>query len=237
MSETQANRGLVDSGGITHYQIQRWACWCAPIFTLLVLIGWFGMAQGAAPVPADWSAADTQAWFVAHQTMTAIGCTIFLVATIFLCFWICQLSVMLVPLEGGAPVLSMSQAAGGISVVALVVLSCCLWIGAGYRAHASPDIAVLYNDASWFGFLLGWVMLAVQMLATGLAGLAARGSWLPRSWSWLTLAGLIPLAMANGPAFVTSGPFAFHGVLGYYVPMIVWGIWLNGTTYFMLRQL
>lgn len=220
-----------------HVRLQLLACWSAPVFTILVLIGWFGLAQGLAPVPADWTASATQAWFVENQLSTAIGCTIFLVAMIFLSFWVSQLSVMMAWSEGDAPLLALAQAIGGISVIVLIVLSCCLWIGAGYRAEAAPDISVMYNDISWLGFLLGWVMLAVQMLATAAAGLVDRQSFLPRWWSWATLIALVPLALANGPAFVTSGPFAFHGLFAYYIPMAVWALWLDGTAFFMRREL
>ena len=216
---------------------QLFACWCAPIFTVLTIIGWFGFAQGLMPVPADLGAAATKDWFVAHQQATAIGCSIFLIATGFLSIFIAQLSVMLAEAERGAPVMAIAQAGGGYGVVVLVILSCCLWIGAGYRAEASPDIAVLYNDASWFGFLLGYIALTVQMLVTAAVGLADKDSWMPRWWSWASVVGGLLLVTANGPAFTQSGPFAFHGLAAYYLPMVIWAIWLDGTALLMRREL
>ncbi|MGH7803995.1 MAG: hypothetical protein ACREQJ_06575, partial [Candidatus Binatia bacterium] len=59
----------------------------------------------------------------------------------------------------------------------------------------------------------------------------------PRWFAWLTLAGAATLVTAAGPAFMQSGAFAYHGLLGFYLPMFVWGVYLNGTAWFMLQEL
>jgi hypothetical protein len=86
-----------------------------------------------------------------------LGMSISCVATAFLAVFTVALSLALARIEGRSPLLAVSQLLGGLGVVLLIFISCCLWIGAAYRAGvAAPDVTVGLNDAAWFGFLVGW---------------------------------------------------------------------------------
>ena len=45
------------------------------------------------------------------------------------------------------------------------------------------------------------------------------------------------LVFAAGPAFFKSGPFAYHGLLAFYLPVVIWGGYIALTTWYMLREL
>jgi len=91
----------------------------------------------------------------------------------------------------------------------------------------------------WFAFLLGWIYLAMYMAATGIVELMddRPNPMIPRWFTWLTLAGALAIFTAAGPAFFKSGPFAYHGLLAFYMPVVVWGSYLSITTWFMMREL
>jgi hypothetical protein len=92
---------------------------------------------------------------------------------------------------------------------------------------------------AWFGFLLGWVFLSLQMVATALVGLgdASPRPAIPRTLSKASIVGAILLACAGGPAFTQSGPFAYHGLLAFYMPMAIWGIWLDVHAWYLRKAL
>lgn len=96
-----------------------------------------------------------------------------------------------------------------------------------------------WYDWAWFAFLLGWIYLAVEMIASGIVELMDRREtpMIPRWLTWFTFAGAASLLTAAGPAFFKSGPFAYHGLLGFYLPMLVWGTYLIATTWYMLKAL
>jgi hypothetical protein len=100
-------------------------------------------------------------------------------------------------------------------------------------------LIVALNDVAWFGFLLGWVFLSLQMLATALVGLgdASPRPLIPAWVSKASIGGAVLLACAGGPAFTKSGPFAYHGLLAFYVPMAIWGLWLDGHAWLLRRRL
>jgi hypothetical protein len=95
------------------------------------------------------------------------------------------------------------------------------------------------NDWAWMAFLLGWVMLALEMIASGIVELQDDSDMpmIPRWLTWFTFLGALTLLTAMGPAFFKSGPFAYHGLLGFYLPMTIWGIYLNLTAWYMYKAL
>ena len=85
------------------------------------------------------------------------------------------------------------------------------------RCHQS------WYDWAWFAFLLGWIYLSIEMAATGVVELMddRPRPMIPRWFTWLTLAGALSIITAAGPAFFKSGPFAYHGLLAFYMPVVV----------------
>ena len=60
---------------------------------------------------------------------------------------------------------------------------------------------------------------------------------IPRWLTWLTIAGAFTVFFAAGPAFFKSGPFAYHGLLAFYLPVVIWGGYIALTTWYMLKEL
>jgi len=87
--------------------------------------------------------------------------------------------------------------------------------------------------------LLGWIYLAIEMFATAAVELMDhRPEPMVARWlTWLTIAGAVTVFVAAGPAFFKSGPFAYHGLLAFYVPVVIWGAYMVLTTWYMLKEL
>ena len=177
---------------------------CGTVFTLFTVVGWLAMAQGLIPVPASLTPEATAAYFAEHSLGMRTGCLLYMVGCGFFVIWTAQLGVMLSNIEGKGPVMAIAGVTAGNGVIAFVMMSCCLWIGAAYRAEADPDIVVALNDAAWFGFLCTWPTLTVQMVTTGIVTLMDRRSqpMVPRGLSWFSIIGGALLVMASGPAWM-----------------------------------
>jgi len=224
---------------------ERWSiryelfgAWCAPIFSVLTVIGFLGFAHFYHPAAADLSPPAMAHFYAERKTSVAFGLSLFCLATAFLAVYSVQLGLWLWRMEGRSPLMAISQILGGFGVVLLIFISNCLWIGAAYRADVTdPAIVHALNDAAWFGFLIGWVILALQMAATAAVTFHDRSGTVPRPVSIATAIGAVGLFTANGCAFTKSGPFAWDGVLGYYLPMVIWGVWLNGFALLMRAEI
>lgn len=219
---------------------ELFGAWCAPIFSTLTLVGFLGLAHFYDPASGDLSPEAMASFYAERKTSVALGLSIFCVATAFLAIYCVQFGLWLWRAEGRSPLMAISQMFGGFGVVMLVFISCCLWIGAAYRADtADPDIVHALNDAAWFGFLIGWVMLALQMAVTAAITLQDRSATplVPHWMGWASAVGAVALVTANGCAFTKTGTFAWDGLLGYYVPMAIWGVWLDGHAFLMRAEI
>jgi len=214
--------------------------WSAPIFSVLTAVGFLWLSHFYDPAAAHLAPGQLGAFYDDHALGVEVGMSLFCLATAPLTLYTVQLSIALWRIERRSPLMTATQALAGFGVVMLIFISCCLWIGAAYRAdHANPDVTVALNDAAWFGFLVGWVMLSLQMAATAAITLLDRRvrPLVPRWVSWASLAGAIALVLANGCVLTKTGPFAWDGLLGFYVPMAIWGLWLDGHAWYLRREI
>ena len=148
---------------------------CGTIFTLLIAIGWLGIAHFWLPAPADLGAEATKAFFtVTHRHGMVVGNSILIVGTAFLVPASIQFGLTLAEIEGPRPLWSITAAASGLFIALIVFLNAGFWIGAAYRPEAGADVIVALNDTAWFGLLLGWVFLSLQMISTAIVALADR---------------------------------------------------------------
>jgi hypothetical protein len=220
-------------------QHQLFAAWCAPIFSVLTVIGFFGIAHFYAPAHADLSPAAAHAWFSDHRSGVELGMSIWIIAACFLGAWTAQLGVMLAKMERGSPVMAIGQIIAGAGIVVIVIIDASLWMGAAYRVDASGQIMQALSDAAWLSLLIAWPILSLQMLCTGVVTIRDKSATaiFPQWLSKASIAGAFLLFTAGGPAFAMSGVFSYHGALGYYVPFAIWGAWLDTHAWFMRKEI
>jgi hypothetical protein len=198
------------------------------------------VAHFYAPAPADLGIDGTKEWFsVTYKWDTIIGCTIFYIAAGLLPPGSIQFGLMLAKIEGRRPVMSITTAVCGIFISLIIFFNCCAWIVAAYRPETAADVIQSWYDWSWFAFLLGWIYLSIEMISTAVVELMDNRPqpMIPRWLTWATLFGALATLGAAGPAFFKSGPFAYHGLLAFYVPVVVWGGYISATTFYMLKEL
>jgi hypothetical protein len=218
---------------------QLFGAWCAPLFTVLVLAGWIGFAHFYDPAAASLSPDATAAFFRAHRDGVLLGCSLLIVACVPLTLWTAQLGLQLWEVEGRRPLLAIGQVLAGVSIVVIVVIDASLWMSAAYRPGADGQIVQALNDAAWLGFLIAWPVLSMQMACTAVVALHDGRSQplFPRWLAWASIAGALVLVTAGGPAFTHSGPFAFDGALGLYLPVAIWGSWIDAHAWYMRKAL
>ena len=84
------------------------------------------------------------------------------------------------------------------------------------------------------GTLVGWLTIA-RFIDPASADLTAAETkqWFTVDHRDGVLLGCSIFLLSSGPAFTHSGTFAFHGFLGFYLPVIIWGAWMDAHAFFM----
>jgi hypothetical protein len=93
---------------------------------------------------------------------------------------------------------------------------------AGFSSHSPPSV--------------GWGSLTSICPLAGF-GLDAPKVWFSETHHWGVIVGCTLFYIAAGPAFFKSGPFPYHGLLAFYLPVIIWGVCITLTTWYMLTEL
>jgi hypothetical protein len=217
-------------------RLQLACVWAGPAFIVTYLIAFWAIAGFIPPPSPHWTAAHVSSFFAAHHTSIRIGMVIGMMSATLLFGFFAIISVQIARSEDRrAPVLAMMQF--GAAVLLLVFFAVCgmLWIVASFRSDLAPSTVRAFNDAAWLMFVMVFPGYTLQMICQAIAGFIDRSphpTW-PR-WAayfnlWTAFSG-----MGGGIAvFFKHGPFAWNGLIGFYVPITVFCVWLVVTTYLL----
>jgi hypothetical protein len=146
--------------------------------------------------------------------------------------WSAEMALQLRRIEGARPVLSLTQFGLG----AILALEFVLWLVAGYRPERDPSQIQMLNDMAWLPFV-GLVSTGVLQASTiGLVILRDhdRAPVFPR-WAGYANVGIalmfLPAAL---DVFFTTGPFAWNGLLTFYLMLLGFTVWMLMNSYLML---
>ncbi|TAM67392.1 MAG: hypothetical protein EPN51_14395 [Mycobacterium sp.] len=115
-----------------------------------------------------------------------------------------------------------------------------MWLGVSFRVDERPaPITETIHDVSWIVFMTVIWSLFVQLIAIAVAIFIDRNSEpvLPRWLGYLNLWVAMLILPAGTVTFFKSGPFAWNGVMGIYVPIGAFAVWFSAMTYVIHKNL
>jgi hypothetical protein len=214
---------------------QLFCVWCGPAGAVLYLIFWAGIAKFVPPPSPHWTQAHIANFFASNRTGIRIGQIGGMVASMLFFPFFTVIAVQIAQIEKRRPILAMLEFAGGLMLIIWFGLCTMLWIVATFRTDLSPNTIQMLNDFAWLIFVMLFPEYVMQMLAIGIAALRDKSPhpvW-PR-WAgyfncWIAFSGV-----GGGLAvFFKHGPFAWNGLIGFWVPLTMFGTWLAITTYLL----
>jgi hypothetical protein len=137
-------------------------------------------------------------------------------------------SMQLRALEGtGRPVLAYAQMIAGAANIQFFIMPGLLWCIAAFRPERNPEILSALNDIAWIVAILPWPITMVQMIICGLAILehSERNPIFPRWVGFFNLWGAVTFLPGALLPFFKTGPFAWNGLLSFWVPGTIFGLW------------
>lgn len=215
------------------------SAWSGPVWIVLFFIFW-GWIGHNVPFPPDPSATPAQfaARYLTYQTGIRVG---FIVSVILLGLympWTALLSKQMSRIEGSSRTLTYLQLIGGAMTVMVVSFSALFWITAAMRPERSPEIIKLLTDMGWLTNDTLYVCTQMQMGAIAIVGLLDRSKTplFPRWVNWFTIWAAVSFFPASFTAVLIKGPFAYNGILSFYVPYAAWFFWVPILSFYMIRE-
>lgn len=220
-------------------RVQRMLVWCGPAMMVL-WVGAFLLIAGFIP-PSDPALppAAIVDFYAANTTAIRIGLVISMLGSALLVPYAVAISGQLKRING-AKALADTQMVSCALLSLEFITPIAVWMAATYRFdEQAAEITRALHDLGWILFVTVIWSLWVQVVCIGIAILIDRSPQpvFPRWIGYLNFWVAILILPAGTVLFFKGGPFAWNGIIGFFVPLTIYSSWFVAMTWAMHRNL
>ena len=217
---------------------QRLCAWSGAVtiilfFSSLVTAKWL-------PVPSpSLTQAQVAAMYLENATAIRIGMVQFMICTMFMCPLIGVISLQLRRIEKVNPLWTYTQISAGTILALMVIIPAVLFLANAYRPDKPPELTYMMNDVCWMFAIMPWPPGFMQCFAIGMAILDDKSAKpiFPRWLAYLNFWVALSFLPGTFIPFVKSGPFAWNGLLSFWLGATTFGIWFIVMVWALLRAI
>lgn len=220
-------------------QHQRLCAWSGAVFDILFMIGWCFIAGLFPPPSAAASAEEIAAFYANNTTAIRAGLIIAMAGCTFYVPFVAVISAQMRRIPGVSPVLVHTQALSGLAGMMIILLPVMTWMTATFRPERDPNLILLLNDLGWLLFTITFAPFVAQNCALALAILGDKGAEpvFPRWAAYFTLWTAFSFIPAVLIIYFKTGPFAWTGLIGLWIPLGLFTVWIFVMLSLLLRAI
>jgi hypothetical protein len=222
------------------YRVWRACIWGGVVFLVGMGVFWAAIAGWVPPPSQNWDADTIARYFNDRQARIRIGMEGVLLIAVFYYLFSLGLSKIMEQVEGPRHLLSRIQLFGGLATTLVVITMALLWLTASFRVgqRSAADIQLL-NDLGFMVFVMTAMVTALQFVAFGLVWLIypRAGELIPRWVGWLSLWVEMTFFGVFFMPWLFTGPFAWHGLINFYLVMGLFFAWIVIVIWYALRAI
>jgi hypothetical protein len=185
------------------------------------------------------SAAEISAWYVDRHDQIRIGAVIAGWCSAFMLPLFAVVTVQMARVEKGK-IWTVMTAMGGAMMSLFLVLPPLFWGVAAYTPSHSPDVTASMHELGMLTlvttdqfYIFAWVAIVVVCFLPT----EAKHSPFSRRYGYFT-AWAAFMFEAGAFAFLPrTGPFAWNGLLVFWSPLTIFGLWITVTVFVMLKSI
>lgn len=220
--------------------VQLACAWSGLVMVVIWVVSFIVLA-GFIPPPSPQSGQQAiLRMFTDHAVEIRIGLILTMFASALLVAWAAVIAVQMARIEGKRPVLAIIQVAQASLLSLEFIIPVMVWQTAAYRpSPARIQLVYMLNDMGWLMFV-GVISSAVlQCLALGIAILIDKREQpiFPRWSGYLSIWTATLLAPAGVVPLFKDGLFAWNGLLGFWIPLTIFCIWVTSMTWVLIRAI
>jgi hypothetical protein len=208
---------------------QRALIWWGLVFMAIFGLAWRFLLHMLPPPGPTWPAARVAQWYVLHGTEIKLGATIASWTSAFMVPLTIPVAVQMSRHEKGVPIWSILAVSGGVMMSVFLALPPVFWGVAAFTPTRAPEITNTFHELGLLTlvttdqyYIFLWVAVAVICLIPN----TVVHTPFPRWFGYFTIWNALMLE-AGGIAFnVRTGPFAWNGLLVFWVPLSLFVMWL-----------
>lgn len=213
-------------GTPARYASELLCVWCGPaaiaFFTVGFLAGGF-----LPPVSPASNAAEVVSYWSDGLDLRRFGIICFGVGGILFIPFAVAIATQLRRIEGPGSPLAATQVAASAVTAVLVIVYTMMLMSMLFRLERAPEITQALNDLAWIPFVGVFAPNMLQAITLGIGVLADKHPvpLLPRWVAWYSLWYAFASLTGCLTGFFRTGPFAWNGLLAFYVAAVVFFLW------------
>jgi hypothetical protein len=204
-----------------------WCVWSGIAFAVFFTLGFWPISHFMPPPSPTMDAAEVASMYAANTNQIRFGLLVMMGSSGLILPFTVAIAAQMKRMEDAPTTLTYLQLVSGALGTMFFIVPCVLWSVAAFRPERSPELIQLMNDAGWMLFLMPFTTFIVQNFAIGIAILGDTSAqpvfprWLGFFNFWVAVL-FIPGGLLT---FFKTGPFAWNGLLAFWVPFVVFFTW------------
>ena len=198
---------------------QRISLWITPFFGGVLLIAVLAFPGFWPPMSPQLTADQVAEFYRQNSTMIRFSMITLNLCAIMLVPFFMVIVVQMKRMATPTTVLAYSYLAAVSTGATMFAIADIFWLVAAFRPDRDPQLTMLLNDFAWFIFVapVGFVVVANLILALAV-WLDSRPEPVFARWVvWVNLLAAAAMTPAVGSVIVPSGPFAWDGVVSFWL--------------------
>jgi hypothetical protein len=220
-------------------RVQRVLIWSGPIMVAVWFVTFIFVMKFFPPSNPAATAQEIVDLYAGNTVLIKIGCVIAMAASALLVPWGIAISGQLKRVRGAKALADTQMVSCGVLSLEFIT-PIGVWMAASFRFdNRAADVTEALHDLGWILFVTVIWSAWVQMVAIAAAILIDRGPTLilPRWIGYLSIWTAMLILPAGLVLFFKHGPFAWNGIVGIYIPLAGFAIWVTALSTAVHRAL
>lgn len=217
---------------------QTLGAWSGPAFAILLGIGF--LTAGFIPLPApSLDPGKVVEIYQSRPELIRLGMLIAITSAVFVIPFAAAISTQMRRMQGVSRMPADLQLGAGAAGAILLLMPALVLAIATFRPERDPQITALLHDVGWLLFITPFPLAMAQNLGIALGTLLDKSSqpvfprWVAYFNIWVAL-----LFLPGGLAFFfKTGPFAWNGLLAFWVAASAFFVWVFVMTFVLLKAI
>jgi len=222
------------------HKIQLVCAWFGPIFILGYLVFWGILGHNIPPPTPEWSTDELMSrYFIPYHSDILAGMVGCAVVGILYLPWVAVLGTLMRRKEHDSSVLANMQLLGGAVTAWLLAMCPAIWALSAWYNGSNPMLTVMLWRFGWFIYMLTYMITTVQMVACGVYALIdnSKEPIFPVWAGWVSIFCGLTFVVDSSIPYFGHGPFAWNGLIDFYVTFGAWLVWFAVYTFLMISYL